>query len=100
MENLESSECSEDIEQTHLGELGFTKEALEPYFAGLVASDGHIESDSNRVVVASANPEFVDTVIEPVVEELGYNHSLFWDEGASVYKIAISNEQLWDTLTD
>lgn len=59
----------EGIEDQHLKELGFDEEALEPYYAGLVASDGHIEPDNNRSVVASSNHEFIEDVIEPVLEE-------------------------------
>ena len=90
----------EGIENQHLRELGFTDDALEPYYAGLVASDGHIEHDNNRSVVASSNHEFVTDVVEPVLEEQGIEHSTFWDEGAGVYKISINNDDLWDTLTE
>jgi len=103
MEHFESSnynEASEDIERRDLHELEFTEGALEPYYAGLVASDGHIEPDTNRTIVASSNLEFVNNVIEPVVEEQELKHSMFWDDGAGVYKISINNEELWETLTD
>src|SRR5437899_2398245 len=97
MEHFESgddNEISESIERKNLHELGLMDDALEPYYAGLVASDGHIEPDTNRSVVASGNPEFVNNIIEPVVEEQELRHSTFWDDGAGVYKISINNEEL------
>ena len=89
----------EDIGKQHRRELGFTDDALAPYYAGLVVSDGHIEPDNNRSVAASSNHEFVTDVVEPVLEEQGIEHSTFWDEGAGVYKISINSDDLWDTLT-
>lgn len=73
---------------------------MEPYYAGVVASDGHIEPDNNRSVVASSNHEFITDVVEPVLEEQETQHSTFWDEGAGVYKVSINNDELWDTLTE
>ena len=70
MEHFESSnynEASEDIERRDLHELEFTEGALEPYYAGLVASDGHIEPDTNRTIVASSNLEFVTSSSQPFV---------------------------------
>ena len=80
--------------------MGFTEDALEPYYAGLVASDGHIEPDTNRSVVASSDHEFITNVIEPVLEEQDIKYSEFWDEGAGVHKISVYDEDLWDTLTE
>lgn len=73
---------------------------MEPYYAGLTGSDGHIEPDTNRSVVASSDREFVKDVVEPVLEEQDISYSTFWDEGAGVYKVSVYNEDLWDTLTE
>lgn len=93
-------EDTEDIEDPSLIEMGFTKDALEPYFAGLVASDGHLERDKYSTTVSSADKDFMRQVIKLIVKEQGYNGSYFWDEEAGVYKVKINSKPLWDTMTE
>jgi len=80
--------------------LGFTEQPYEPYLAGLVASDGHIEKEPNATIIASSNSDFVTGIIEPFAERQGLGYSAFWDERASVYKLNIHDDELWETLTD
>ena len=65
-----------------------------------MASDGHIEPDTNRSVLASSDLEFVRSVVEPVLDEQEINYSEFWDDGAGVYKISIYDHELKETLTE
>jgi hypothetical protein len=107
VEHFESSDEHEarenfdqlELERFRLEQHGFTDESYEPYFAGLVASDGHVEDGSKKTVVASSNPEFVTGIIGPVIEQQGLGYSVFWDSEASVYKLNINDKELWETLT-
>ena len=89
----------EVIEHRHLKELGFTKEALAPFFAGLAASDGHVEGP-HRTTIASKSSEFMEQVIHPVADEQGYQSSVFWDEGAGVYKLSTYDAKLTKELAE
>jgi len=99
-ERRDDFDSHEGLERFRLKGLGFTDESFEPYFAGLVASDGHIEGGSNTTTVASSDRDFVIGIIEPVAEQQGFGYSVFWDERASVYKLSIHDDELWETLTD
>ena len=99
-EGRDEIDSHEGLERFRLKVLGFTDESFEPYFAGLVASDGHIEKESNATIVASSDKDFVTGIIEPVAEQQGLGYSAFWDERASVYKLSIHDDELWETLTD
>jgi len=106
VENFESSDKHErrddfdqqELERFHLELHGLTEQSYEPYLAGLIASDGHIEPGSNKTVVASSNPEFVTGIIGPIVEQQGLGYSVFWDGDASVYKLNINDGELRETL--
>jgi hypothetical protein len=42
----------------------------------------------------------MSSVVKPVLDEQHIAYSMFWDDGAGVYKISIYNEELWDTFTE
>ena len=71
----------------------------EPYYAGLVASDGHLEPDSYTITVASSDKDFMDNIVSQIVEKQGCKGSLFWDAGADIYKLKITDKRLWERLT-
>ena len=70
-----------------------------PYYARLIASDGHLEPDSYTITVASSDKDFMDSIVSQIVEKQGCKGSLLWDAGADTYKLKITDKQLWERLT-
>ena len=74
------------------------KDEIEGYLVGLIVGDGHIESKTNRIVIASNNEIFTNK-ISSMFNKLKYQHSIFYDKSATVWKIGINSNKLYEILT-
>ncbi len=68
------------------------------WLAGLVASDGHIEKDRNRVTIYSKNKQFIEK-IKRKIEEL-VNESPYVEFTNNTYRIRITSHNLVKVLTE
>jgi len=76
----------------------FDKDEIEGYLVGLIIGNRHIEPNTNRIVIVSNNGAFTNK-ISSMFNKLRYQHSIFYDKSATVWKIGINSKKLHDTLT-
>jgi hypothetical protein len=72
---------------------------VESYLAGVITGDGHLEKNSNRVVLFSNNAEFA-RILNSLLGSLGYRASAFYDKTSKEFRIAIRSKRLHHLLSD
>lgn len=71
----------------------------ENYIAGLIAGDGHLESQRPRIVIASSNQCYV-AYITKLLNDLNLRFSVFYDASATVWKVACYSKDFHTKLIE
>lgn len=69
------------------------------YLAGLVAADGHLESNEPYIVIPSKEYGFLKDYVVPLIHDhTGISPRVYWDKSAKVWKVRIYSRSLWNVL--
>ena len=66
---------------------------MNPYLAGIIVGDGHIEKNG-RVVIASSNKDF----IENIKDLIKFKTSIFYDKSANVWKVSSNSKEFLEEM--
>lgn len=75
-----------------------SNEKVEGYLVGLITGDGYIEKNTNRVVIATKNRDYRDSIYD-LFKKLDFKPTHFFDKkGGEIWKISLHSEKFKNLL--